>query len=132
MGRKRDTQAQDRNHTSIALILAAIGGGGVLFFVDSTLDALLADGEQRTRRFTDWQIHMGSTCLGVVAFFIALFCLELMGRHSKTTAWRSSWPWLSLIPLTALATFIRISAYAVIPMASFICIWAYRQTRKVI
>ena len=128
MGRRREVQLHGRKQASIALILAAIGGSGISFFADSTLDAFLGMRDQHARRLTDWQVYMGSTCLGAVAFFIFLFCLELMERRSKIMAWHSSWPWLPLIALTGLATLIHFPAYAVISMGAIICRWAYRQT----
>lgn len=132
MGRRREVIVHDKNQTSIALFVACIGGGGISFFVDSTLDALLSTGDQHSQGLTNWRVHMSSTCLGTIAFFIILFCLELVGRRSKMMAWRSSWPWLPLIGLTALASLIHIPAYAVILIGAIFCVWAYRQARGVL
>jgi hypothetical protein len=73
---------------------------------------------------------MGSTWLSAVAFVVILFSLELLGRQSKIIAWRSSWPWLPLTALTALARLIHIPAYTVIPAGAVLGVRAYRQTRS--
>lgn len=131
MGRRRELQLYDSNQASIALILAAIAGGGISFFIDSTLDAIQGIGDQPAWRLPEWQVHMASICLGAITFLIILFCLELMGRHSKMMAWRSSWPWLPLIGLTGLASLIHIPVYAVVPIGASLCVWAYRHRRSV-
>lgn len=132
MGRRREVQLYDGGQTSIAVIIAGIGGGGIWFYIDSTLDDMQGIGYQHARRLPDWQIHTAAACLGTVTFLMILFCLELMARRSKMMAWRSSWPFLPLIGLTGLASLIHIPAYAVIPIGALLCVWAYRQTSRVL
>lgn len=118
------------DQTLIALLVASLGGAGIIFYADSAWDDVRNSVGQHAPRIPGWQVHMGPTFLGEIAFVVILFLLELLGRQSKIAAWRSSWPWLPLIGFTALATVIHIPAYAVIPIGAFSAVWAYRRTRS--
>lgn len=75
-----------------------------------------------------WRVHMGCACIGSVAFVLALFCLERLGRGSMISALRSTIPWAPLIALTGMATAIHIPIYVVIPLILLYSLWAYRRT----
>ena len=78
-----------------------------------------------------WRAHMGSAFAGSVAFIIALFWLESLGRKSKATALRSIFPWLPVVALTGLATAVHIPIYIVLLITASYSVWAYRRTRAV-
>jgi len=78
-----------------------------------------------------WRAHMSSACAGSVAFVVALFILEKLGKKSKLMAWRSVLPWLPIIALTILATLFHIPIYLVILAIAFYSPWAYSKTRAV-
>ena len=131
MGKRTKQSHAGMDLTSIAMLVAALGGAGILIYAESALDDVRRAADQHAPSTPGWQIHMASICLAAVAFVVVLFLLELLGRQSKIMAWRSSWPWLPLIGLTALGTFIHIPAYAVIPICAANGVWAYRRTRSV-
>jgi hypothetical protein len=129
---KRTKQSNDgMDPTLIALLVASLGGAGIIFYADSAWDDVRKSVGQHAPTTPGWQVHMGSTCSGAAAFVVILFLLELLGRQSKIAACRSSWPWLPLIGLTALATLIHIPVYAVVPIGVVSAAWAYRRTRNV-
>ena len=111
--------------------MAALGAGGILVYAESALDDIRSTVNQHAPTMPGWQVHMGSSCLGAVAFVIILYLLELLAKQSKIEAWRSSWPWLPLIGFTALATLIHVPAYAVIPACAGTSVWAYHRRRSV-
>jgi hypothetical protein len=129
MGKRNQQLRAGMDLTSVALLVACLGGAGILFYSESTFPDALNLAGQRAKTVPGWQIHMGSTCVAVLAFVVILFLLELLGRRSKGIAWRSSWPWMPLIGLTAMASLIHIPAYAIIPICALYSIWAYRRTR---
>jgi hypothetical protein len=128
--RKKQTQ-YDFHLTQQALALACLGGGGALGSAE-VISSVLWDSETgNDLRVPNWRIHMGSICVGMIAFLITFFLLEMLGRKSKAIAWRSSIPWLPLIAFTGLATAIRIPVYVMIPTVALCSVWAYRRTRAV-
>jgi hypothetical protein len=107
-----------------------LGGLGIMIYGESLLGDIQNAGDSHASSLADWQVHMGAACMGAAAFVVIFFLLELLGRHSKVSAWRSSWPWLPLVGITALATVIHIPAYAVILICVLDAAWAYYRTRS--
>jgi hypothetical protein len=129
MKRARDRQDDGLDLTTFALLVGFLGGLGIVTYGESLLGDIRGAGDSHAPSLTNWQVHMGAACMGTAAFVVIFFLLELLGRQSKMSAWRSSWPWLPLVALTALATVIHIPAYAVILMCVLDAIWAYQRTR---
>jgi hypothetical protein len=128
MGKKREQPHDDP--TSIALLTAVLGGVGVLFYGESLLHDL-QDPRPHAQVLTEWRVHMGAACMGAAGLVVILYLLELLGRQSKSIAWRSSWPWLPLVGFTAIATVIHIPAYAVVSACAIYSVWASRRTYSV-
>ncbi len=114
--------------TSLALLVGLLGGLGILFYGESLLGDIQGGGAPHGSRLANWQIHMGAICMGAAAFITILFLMELLSRQSKIAAWRISWPWLPLVGVTAVATFIHIPPYAVIFVCAIDTVWAYIKT----
>jgi uncharacterized membrane protein YfcA len=101
-----------------------VGGLGMIHYGESLLGDIQGTGDLHARSLANWQVHMGSACLGTAAFAIILFLLELLGHKSKIYAWRATWPWLPLVGVIALATRIHFPAYVVIVMCVLDVGWA--------
>jgi hypothetical protein len=128
MGRRKKRSSDEYNHTPTTLLVALFGGSCAFLAVETTLPDLM---DLWGSKLPGWQFHMGSACSGIAAFFTFLFLLELHETKSRTTAWRSSAPWLPLVGLTLLATIIYIP-YCIVILVGTICgVWAYRQTSSV-
>lgn len=126
---KRKKQTSDS--TPIALAIAVIAGAGALYCAEIIYDNIKDSGAPDMRQLPGWRAHMGSACVGSLAFVIALFLLESLGRNSRSIALRSAIPWLPMVLLTGLATAIHIPIYAVIAMAALYTPWAYTRMRAV-
>lgn len=131
MRRRRNRSSYEYNHTPTTLLLALFGGSCAFIAVETTLPDVMDLWESQMNKVPGWQFHMGSVCSGIMTFFTFLFFLELHETRSRTTAWRSSAPWLLLVGLTLLATIIYIPYYIVIPVGAICGVWAYRQTSSV-
>jgi hypothetical protein len=129
MKRTRERQDDDSYLTNLALFVGFLGGLGIVTYGESLLGDIQSEGDLHAPSLANWQVHMGAACMGTVGFVIIFFLLELLGRQSKMSAWRSSWPWLPLVGLTALATVIHIPVYTVIFMCVLDAVWAYQRTR---
>jgi hypothetical protein len=81
MGKRRKQYQEELNVTSVAQFIASLGGLVVLYYAESTMNDVQNSGQQDTQRLPNWQVHMGSICLGAVAFVVSLFLLELLGRR---------------------------------------------------
>jgi hypothetical protein len=127
-GRRQRSAA---NYSSMAVALAAAIGIVAIQCAEIIYDNGRHEGIPDSVGAGMWRVHMGCTCLGCVAFVIALFCLERLGRGSTVSALRSTIPWLPLIALTGMATAIRIPMYVVIPLIILYGLWAYRRTLAV-
>jgi hypothetical protein len=127
MTRAPEQQPDGLNLTSLALLVGSLGGLGIVTYGESLLGDIQSTDDSHAPSLANWQVHMGAVCMGTAAFVIIFFLLELLGRQSKRSAWQSSWPWLPLVGLTALATIIHIPVYAVIPMSVLEAAWAYRR-----
>jgi hypothetical protein len=119
------------NYTPMAVALAAAIGITALQCAEIVYDNGRDERVPHNPGAAMWRVHMGCTCAGCVAFAIALFCLERLGRGSMLLALRSTIPWLPTIALTGLATAIHIPMYVVIPLIILYGLWAYRRTLAV-
>jgi hypothetical protein len=125
MKKARETRDDDLNLTTFALLVGFLGGLGIVTYGESLLGDIQGAGDSHAPSLANWQVHMGAVCMGTAAFVVIFFLLELLGHKSKATAWRSTWPWLPLVGLTALATAIHLPVYAVILMCVLNAAWAY-------
>ncbi len=131
MKQKREPRDREFEQTLFGLLIAVLAGAAISLFADSAFVDFQSIGDREFQMLARWQIDMGSICLGVAAFVVVLFCLEILSKRSKMAGWRSSWPWLPLIGLTAMATFVHIPTYIVLPAGAIYCGWAYRRISKV-
>ena len=131
MGQKERQSIHEYNHTPTTLLVAAFGGACAILTVESTFSDVMDLGEYQMNRLPDWQVHMGSACVGILTFFVFLFILEFLETRSRITAWRSSAPWLPLVAVTALATVVHIPLYIVLLAGASYAVWAYRRTSSV-
>lgn len=131
MVKRKSRSSNEYNHTPTTLLMALFGGTCASITVEITLPDLIESWGRRANKLPGWQVHMGSACSGIIAFFTFLFILEVFETRSRKTAWRSSAPWLPLVGLTLLATIIHIPYYVVIPVGIIYSLWAYRLTSSV-
>ena len=127
MKKRREQPNREFEQTLFALLIAFLGGSVISFYVGSAFLDFQNIGDQNTRRLPGWQVNMGSICIGIMAFIVILFSLEILRKRSKIAGWHSSWPWLPLVGLTALATFVHIPVYFVIPAGAIHGTWACRR-----
>lgn len=125
--RQRDTS----DSTPMALALSTLIGAAALYCAEIIYGNIKDSGAPDMRQFPGWRAHMGSACVGSLAFVITLFLLESVGRGSRSIAVRSVAPWWPIVALTGLATVIHIPIYLVIPVAAIYSSWAYFRTRAV-
>jgi hypothetical protein len=131
MGKRKKQSSLEYNHTPTTLLMALFGGACSFIAVESTLPDLMELWGRQMNKLPAWQIHMGSACIGIITFLAGLFILEVLETRSHITAWRSSAPWLPLVGLMVLATFIHIPFYVVILVGVISGVCAYRQTSSV-
>ncbi len=131
MRRRKNPSSYEYNHTPTTLLLALLGGSCAFIAVETTLPDVMDQWGSHVNEFPAWQFHMGAACIAIMTFFTFLFFLELHETRSRTTAWRSSAPWLLLVALTLLATIIHVPYYVVILVGAICSVWAYRQTSSV-
>src|SRR5580698_918526 len=123
MARRKKRPSYEYHHTPTTLLVALCGGVCAFIAVEIFLPDLLELWEPQIGKFPGWQIHMGATCIEIMAFFVVLFLLELFETRSRLTAWRASAPWLPLVGLTLLATIIHIPYYIVILVGAIYGVW---------
>jgi hypothetical protein len=128
MGQRKKQSSHEYNHSPTTLLVALFGGACAFITIESIYGDANDAGWQEMNRFPAWQVHMGSTCVGIITFFVFLFILEFLETRSRITAWRSSAPWLPLVGFTALATIFHISFCIVLPAGASYVVWAYRRT----
>jgi uncharacterized membrane protein YdcZ (DUF606 family) len=131
MEKRRVQLSHDYNHTPTTLLMALFGGACAFITVESIFSDAMESLEHHMNKLPGWQVHMGSACVGIIAFLTLLFILEVLETRSKRTAWRCSAPWLPLVGLTAIATFIHISFYLVALIGAIYGVCAYRRTSSV-
>jgi hypothetical protein len=125
---KRHKQ-KDQDSTPVAVTIATLCGATALYCGEIIYDNIKDSGAPDMRRLPGWRAHMASACIGTLAFVISLFLLESLGRRSKSSALRSTAPWLPLVALTGLATAIHIPSYLVALVTALYSPWAYLHTR---
>jgi hypothetical protein len=113
----------------MAVALAALFGAGAFYCAEIIYDNIKDSGAPDMRQLPGWRAHMGSACVGSLAFVTALFLLESLGRRSRLVAARSAVPWLPIVALTGLATAVHIPICVVIVVAAIYSPWAYLRTR---
>jgi hypothetical protein len=130
MARKQRKPAYSPEQTIIAFGVGCLACAGISYVAEITYDFLIDNGE-KLPMVPGWRAHMISACLGISAFMLAFYSLEVLGRQSKAVAWRASLPWLPLVGFTAVATMVHVPAYIVIPLVLVYGIWAFRRMRSV-
>ena len=131
MEKRRVQSSHEYNHTPTTLLMALFGGACAFITVESTLPDAMESLEHHMNKLPGWQVHMGSACVGFVAFLTFLFILEAFETSSKKTAWRCSAPWIPLVGLTATASVIHIPFYLVALIGFVYGVCAYRRTSSV-
>ena len=131
MEKRRVQSRHDYNHTPTTLLMALFGGACAFLAVESIFPDVMDPLEHHVNKLPGWQVHMGSACVGIIAFLTFLFILELLETRSKRTAWRCSAPWLPLFGLTAIATAVHIPFYLVALVGAIYGVFAYRRTSSV-
>jgi hypothetical protein len=131
MVKRRVQSSHDYNHTPTTLLMSLFGGACAFITVESIFSDVVESLGHQTNKLPGWQVHMGSACVGIIAFLTLLFILEALETRSKKTAWRCSAPWLPLVGLTAIATVIHIPFYLVALIGSIYGVYAYRRTSSV-
>jgi len=131
MEKRRVQSSHDYNHTPTTLLMALFGGACAFITVESTFPDVMDPLEHHVNKLPGWQVHMGSACVGFVAFLTFLFILEAFETSSKKTAWRCSAPWIPLVGLTATASVIHIPFYLVALIGFVYGVCAYRRTSSV-
>jgi hypothetical protein len=131
MGRRKKQSSYEYNDTPTTMLMAVFGGACGLITVESFFEEIMDLLSNRTNKVHAWQVHMGSVSVGMIAFVVFLFFLEVFETRSKAIAWHSSWPWLPLVGLTAISTVVYIPFYLVAPIGVIYGVWAYRKTSSV-
>jgi hypothetical protein len=125
-GKKRKS-AHSPYLTMTAFQVGCFACAAIIYLAEDTYGVIVDTGYQISK-LPGWRAHMGSVCLGIIAFVMTFFLLEVLSRESKVIAWKTSAPWIPLIALTALATIIHVPAYVVIVVGAGYGIWAFRHT----
>jgi hypothetical protein len=131
MSKRRNRSHHEYNDTQATLLMAVFGGTCAFFSVETIFPDVMESLGHQMSKLPGWKLHMGSMCVGILVFLIALFFLEVLETRSNITAWRSSAPWLPLAGLTAMATVIHIPLYIVVMLGGLCGVWAYRRTCSV-
>jgi hypothetical protein len=126
--RRLKKQRNTSDATPVALMVATLFGGGAFYCAEIIYGNIKDSGAPDIRQFPGWRAHMGSACVGMVAFMICLFLLESLGRGSRRIAIRSVAPWAPLVALTGVATGIHVPTYIVVLIAVTYSPWAYFRT----
>lgn len=128
---KKKKSTYEYHDTPTTLLVASFGGACAFIIVVNTIDVIVESFGHQATKLLAWQVNMGALCVGIATFFVFLYILELLETRSKTTAWRSSAPWLPLAGLSAIATVIHIPFYIVALIGAIYGVWAYRRTNSV-
>jgi hypothetical protein len=127
--KKAKRQKQMKDSTPVAVVLATLCGAGTLYCSEIIYDNIKDSGAPDIRLLPGWRAHMGSVCIGTLAFVVSLFLLETLGRRSRGSALRCTVPWLPVVALTGLATAVHIPAYMVALLIVVYSPWAYVHSR---
>lgn len=107
-------------------LIAAGFGAAIIHYSEFVFNAA-RDSDDHTADLPLWRVHMGSACLGTLAFIVVLFCLEMLECKSTNLALWSAVKWLPLVGLTGTATFVHIPFMIVLALAVLYGGWVYRQ-----
>lgn len=124
-------QKQTIDSTPMAVAIAALIGATALYCTEIIYSNIKDSGAPDMRQLPEWRVHMASACVGSLAFVIALFLLESLGRKSWRIALRSALPWLPMVVFTGFATGIHIPSDVTILVTAVYSPWAYLRTRAV-
>jgi hypothetical protein len=130
MARKQKKPTYSPEQTIIAFGVGCLACAGMSYVSEITYGFLVDNGE-KLPMFPDWRAHMISACLGLSAFALTFYSLEVLGRQSKTIARRASLPWLPLLAFTVVGVLVHMPAYIVIPFILVYSVWAFRRMRSV-
>jgi hypothetical protein len=126
--RKYKKKKNTSESTPVALILATILGAGALYCAEIVYGTITELSGSEISHLPGWRAHMGSACVGMVAFMACLFLLESLGRGSRQIALRAVIPWTPLVALTGAATMFHIPSYIVVLIALVYSPWACLRT----
>lgn len=129
--RKAKRKTNTSEFTPMAVAIATLFGGGALYCAEIIYGTVKDSDTRDMHQLPGWRAHMGSACVGSVAFVTVLFFLESLSRRSRLVAARAAVPWLPIVALTGLATTTHIPIYVVILAAAIYSPWAYLRTRGV-
>lgn len=116
----------------MALAVAALIGAGAFYCAEILYDNIRDVGATAAESpMPLWRVHMGAAFAGTVAFVIALFLLETVGRGSRRAAVRSAALWWPVVAVTGAATAVHIPVYLVIATTLVYIPWAYTRTREI-
>lgn len=127
--KKARRHKQIKDSTPMAVTIATLCGATALYCGEIIYDSIKDSGAPDMRHLPGWRAHMASACVGTLIFVISLFLLESLSRRSKSSALRSTVPWLPLVALTGLATAIHVPTYIVALLTVLYSPWAYLHTR---
>jgi hypothetical protein len=130
MARKQKKPIYSPENTLVAFAIGWLACGGMSYVSEITYGFLIDNGE-KLPMLPSWRAHMISACVGLAAFLLAFYSLEVLGRQSRTIAWRASLPWLPLLGFTAMGTLVHMPVYVVIPLILIYSVWAFRRMRAV-
>lgn len=130
MARRPKKPSYSSEQTIIAFGIGCLACAGISYVSEITYGFLVDNGE-KLPMFPIWRAHMISACLGLSVFMLTFYLLEVLGRQSKTIAWRASMPWLPLLAFMAVGVLVHMPAYIVIPFILIYGVWAFRRMRSV-
>lgn len=130
MRKRKQKPTHSPEQTVIAFGIGCLASAGIAYVLETTYDYMIDTGEKLTG-LPGWRAHMGTACLGLSVFTLTFYLLEVLGRKSRTDAWRTSSPWLPLVGLTAAATVVHMPAYLVLVVSLVYGVWAFRRMRSI-
>ena len=82
MEKRRVQSSHDYNHTPTTLLMALFGGACAFITVESIFPDVVESLGHQTNKLPGWKVHMGSACVGIIAFLTFLFILEALETRS--------------------------------------------------
>jgi hypothetical protein len=126
MPKRKQQSTYSAEQTMIAFAVGCLAGAGIAYVVEITYGYMIEIGE-KLPGLPGWRAHTATACLGLSVFMLTFYLLEILGRESKTVAWRASSPWLPLVGLTAAATIVHVPTSVVIITSLVYSVWAFRR-----
>ena len=90
--RKQKQDDDGTKATFLALLIAFLGGLGIFMYGENLLGDIQGGGDPHRSSLASWQVDMGATCMGALAFVTVFFLMEVLSRRSRIDAWRTSCP----------------------------------------